>query len=198
MGDAMPLDCLCVTIDGVKFIRETPPPDACRIAPWTPPEPPAGQQWHRTDGWTEDMLPEGYRPLLASEMTGGYVTDVDWINEKKEQWHKGKDFHPILSGPGWFRTRRPLPTPPRMVPLGPEDVPPGSVIRGAGETQTAGWCLVTSCSYTGIRIWRHCDPGNQRENTWEDLMLSATEIHRPGDNDEHGQPNWPKCEKEAK
>jgi hypothetical protein len=37
-----------------------------RLKPWSLPPPPEGMQWHRDD-WTEDMLPEGYRPLLAQE-----------------------------------------------------------------------------------------------------------------------------------
>ena len=33
---------------------------------WKLPDPPEGEQWHRTD-WTQDMLPDGYRPLLLGE-----------------------------------------------------------------------------------------------------------------------------------
>jgi hypothetical protein len=32
-----------------------------------PPPPPPGKQWHRTDGWTAEMLPQGYRPLVEGE-----------------------------------------------------------------------------------------------------------------------------------
>lgn len=31
-----------------------------------PPTPPTGHCWHRED-WTQEMLPEGYRPLLKDE-----------------------------------------------------------------------------------------------------------------------------------
>lgn len=34
--------------------------------PWTLPDPPPGMEWHRTD-WTQDMLPDGWRPLLDGE-----------------------------------------------------------------------------------------------------------------------------------
>lgn len=44
------------------------PPEEYRRKPeWKLPEPPEGEQWHRTD-WTEDMLPDGYRPLLRGEV----------------------------------------------------------------------------------------------------------------------------------
>lgn len=33
---------------------------------WKLPSPPPGKQWHRDD-WTQDMLPEGWRPLLKGE-----------------------------------------------------------------------------------------------------------------------------------
>jgi hypothetical protein len=31
------------------------------------PPPPPGMSWHRTDGWTAEMLPQGYRPLIEGE-----------------------------------------------------------------------------------------------------------------------------------
>jgi len=31
------------------------------------PPPPPGKQWHREDGWTAEMLPQGYRPLIEGE-----------------------------------------------------------------------------------------------------------------------------------
>lgn len=34
---------------------------------WKLPAPPPGKQWHRDD-WTQDMLPEGWRPLLMDEV----------------------------------------------------------------------------------------------------------------------------------
>lgn len=78
----------------------------------------------------------------------------------------------------------------RKVSLGPEDVPPGSVIRGAGEIDTAGWCLITSCSEAGIRIWRHCGEQHGREITWQELQESGSQILRPGS-------TWQPCEKEV-
>ena len=77
---------------------------------------------------------------------------------------------------------------PRWLPLTCDDVPPGSVIRGAGEVGESGWCLITSCSLTGIRLWHHCDT-NQHERTWASIMDS--EIKRPGE-------DWQPCKKLAK
>lgn len=79
---------------------------------------------------------------------------------------------------------------PQWIPLGPDDVPPGSVIRGAGEKGDSGWCSITSCSLTGIRLWHHCDT-NQTETKWATLMESESEIKRPGE-------DWQPCKKLAK
>lgn len=32
-----------------------------KLKPWTLPELPPGQAWHRTDGWQQEMLPDGYQ-----------------------------------------------------------------------------------------------------------------------------------------
>jgi len=77
---------------------------------------------------------------------------------------------------------------PVMVPLGPEDVPPGTVMRGGAETEYHGWCLITSCSITGVRIWRHYSHDGH-EITWQQLMELGSQILRPGG-------EWTRCEKE--
>ena len=81
-----------------------------RIKPWTLPQPPKGKKWHRNDGWTEDMLAGGYRPLLEGEI----------IKEYDEGSLTKRDNHPIEFAKfifsvgstckvGWGRTKRPLP-----------------------------------------------------------------------------------------
>jgi hypothetical protein len=83
-------------------------------APWKLPEPPEGMQWHRVDGWHKEWLPKGYRPLLQDEI----IEPVD-----QSIWENSTDFRGTGSSIGhaagqiwnqthWFRTRRPLPTPP--------------------------------------------------------------------------------------
>lgn len=84
-----------------------------------------------------------------------------------------------------------LPEPAAQVPLEASDVPPGSVFRGAGEIGHQGWCMITSCSETGIRYWRHCEPDFQREVTWRELMDGGLQILRPG------QVEWLPCSKPA-
>ncbi len=63
------------------------------------------------------------------------------------------------------------------VPLGPEDVPPSTVLRGAGEVDFKGWCMITSCSETGIRLWSHCD-SDGREITWKSVKDDDCQINR--------------------
>jgi hypothetical protein len=79
---------------------------------------------------------------------------------------------------------------PVMVPLGPEDVPPGTVLRGAGETGDAGWCMIVSCSLTGIRLW-HANDASPHEIKWQHIFESNSEINR---NDGKG---WCLCSKEV-
>lgn len=65
----------------------------------------------------------------------------------------------------------------KTVELGPKDVLPGSVLRGAGEVESQGWCVITSCSETGIRIWRHSESSGH-EITWQRLRESDSQINR--------------------
>lgn len=53
------VDCGEIHPDDLALIPEEPA--------WTLPPPPEGHKWHRND-WTQDMLPEGYRPLLDGEV----------------------------------------------------------------------------------------------------------------------------------
>ena len=84
-----------------------------RIKPSTPafqlPPPPPGMQWHRTDGWTAEMLPQGYRPLVAGEKLR---KDSDSFKNKcGELWEDvcGLDGRePVLPETCFYRTTRPL------------------------------------------------------------------------------------------
>lgn len=83
------------------------PEYAPKAAPWTLPAPPPGRRWHRED-WTQDMLPEGYRPLLDGEKV--QIGDEVWLN-KEDQWHASKagSDMPRTEAHPRSRTRRPLP-----------------------------------------------------------------------------------------
>jgi hypothetical protein len=62
------------------------------------------------------MLPEGWRPLLYDEIP--QFGDQVW-EFGKGPWGKYVTSEPRHSSHNHTRTMRPLPTPPRMVPLGP-------------------------------------------------------------------------------
>lgn len=81
------------------------------------------QEWHRQD-WTEDMLPEGWRPLIEGER----IQDGDYGISRGVIFFP----HKICIGDlpeHHARTRHPLPTVKKMVPLGPEDVKCGNELR---------------------------------------------------------------------
>jgi hypothetical protein len=69
---------------------------------------------------------------------------------------------------------------PVMIPLGPEDVPPGSVIRGIGFPE---WWMVTGVA----KIQINC--GERTWSTYEALQKNC-EIKRPGE-------DWMPCHKPA-
>jgi len=96
-----------------------------RIKPWTLPPPPEGQEWHRTD-WTEDMLPEGWRPLLKGEarQKGDEFEMTRYRTHTAWQACSGPPAEPNKANERWcyHRTRRPLPQPPVIVPLDASDI----------------------------------------------------------------------------
>jgi hypothetical protein len=92
-----------------------------RPKPWSLPEPPPGKKWHRED-WTEEMLPEGWRPLLSDEMP---EREIDKCRHSSSEVWEMVDGFAARSASYWdfwfFRTRRPLPEPRHW--SRPEDVP---------------------------------------------------------------------------
>ena len=148
---------------------------------WKLPDPPAGKQWQR-DGWEEKMLPDGYRPLLKgeSEEVGDEFrhSNGDWEKIDKQNLEQDTSIYTLFR-----RTRRPLPVEPVMVPLGPEDVPPGSVLRWCGEVY---WQAIV-----GTEPWGVYRVQNDRIGliTWEVLNSPYWTIKRPTDTD------WQPCKK---
>ncbi len=109
-------------LDSGNIVRAKPVP------PWSLPAPPEGREWHRAD-WTEDMLPEGWRPVLEGENYN--YGDMrfccgDWV--LRTAHYKAERIHPHS------RTRRPLPTPPTLRPWTKDEMPtlPFEVINSAG------------------------------------------------------------------
>ena len=83
------------------------------------------------------------------------------------------------------------------VPLGPEDVPLGSVIRGAGEAKdpdNKDWCLITSCSRTGIRYWRQSD-SDPEPISWLTLKTHGAQINRSLSKGQWNPDAWEPCHK---
>lgn len=103
----------------------TRPVECYRIKPWSLPPPPEGKRWHRDD-WTEEMLPEGTRPLLEGEL----IKQGDEVYmQGKGPWGQATFIRSQASGSFYqLRTRRPLPVE-EWVDLEPGDVPPGSVFQ---------------------------------------------------------------------
>lgn len=159
-----------------------------RLKPWKLPDPPPGQQWHREDGWTEEMLPDGYRPLLMGEF--GQTGD-EYLGKVATSWQKqsyadetesAEKFTTLLQ-----RTTRPLPEPPKQkkrVPLGPEDVPPGSVIRMDGVDY---WVMVTHCGPSTVSYY----DGAAGDAIFYRDLSTGWQIKRPTDTE------WQPCWKEV-
>jgi hypothetical protein len=93
-------------------------PTAKQPEPWKLPEPPAGQEWHRTD-WTQEMLPEGWRPLLQGEKCKAGDEWASWTSLGLPKWTPAALDH-ISFPSSHSRTRRPLPQP--ADPVGIEEV----------------------------------------------------------------------------
>jgi hypothetical protein len=145
---------------------------------WRLPDPPPGEQWHRDD-WTQDMLPEGYRPLLLGEKP---ENGDSWFSTGCSCWLDLTECTDIeIANKAWAhtRTRRPLPAPVEYVPLEPGDIQPGSVVRCIGATW---WKQVTGVRAENITV---CAAGNL---SWQ-ALADSWEILRPGST------TWEPCKK---
>jgi hypothetical protein len=121
--------------------------------------------------------------LERIEANGGNVPDgfnLEWSNY-------GKDWEPSVYANGrayvmdsslQYRLRS---TTPRLVPLGPEDVPPGSVFRWA--CRPSGWFLVTGVTNEKVEF------GSSLYD-YAGLMSAGVQIKRPGE-------DWRPCSKPA-
>jgi hypothetical protein len=88
---------------------------------WQLPPPPPGRQWHRVDGWTEEMLPQGYRPLMLDEP---YIAGDEYRSildgKFRVETYIGNRLVSSLGGQNgghaFYRTTRPLPSQPHPTP----------------------------------------------------------------------------------
>ena len=139
-----------------------------------------GQEWHRQD-WTEDMLPDGWRPLLLDEQRHpsdeiyGFVGNGPWTKyANSDTAYSSAESNAIHS-----RTRRPLPV---LVQLGPEDVKCGDEIKVIPSNQDR----LAIMEITPLGVY-----SRRTFHTWGELQEFCV-INR---NDGKG---FVRCEKEAK
>lgn len=123
-----------------------------RIKPWGLPKPPEGEQWHRASEWKEGMLLKGERPLLEWEEI---LEDDIFMEENGRQGTFTKVSYPRRADENYLpiKTSRPLPQKKtkKIVPLGPEDVPPLSVIRHINGNPHC-FRFIQDFSQTGVYI----------------------------------------------
>ena len=156
---------------------------------WSLPAPPAGQAWHRQD-WTAEMLPEGWRPLLAGECRQKgdefqFEGDKGWL---ASQVHRPPNPHTQE----FYRTRRPLPAsqPEQASPAEDEvviwnlergPIQPGTDPKGeAGKAKAplallppealrqAAWAHALGAAKYGVANWRE---NNVNATTYVSAMM---------------------------
>lgn len=155
------------------------------VKPWTLPAPPEGRQWHRTD-WTEDMLPEGWRPLLLGEHLepgdqGDYGDSAGFIHFSGGNRTQYPEYH--------YRTRRPLPEPETWIDLGPDDVPMGSTFKLPNKTQGV-WAAALYVSADGVYFATGFE-------SWGNLNNDGFLINRSLSTGKWDAEAWEPCRKRA-
>lgn len=150
--------------------------------PWALPDPPHGYEWLRADGWTKEMLPDGWRPYLKGEEKVNGDEYYNMFREFRGETGDGSYFFPAF----WYITKRPLPAPkPKTVkvPLEASDIPPGSIIAYRNRIAET-WFTVQGVKHKGVLI-----ATTDRVVYFDDLMRNW-EIKRPGE-------EWKSCYKEV-
>lgn len=116
-------------------------------------DPPDGQEWHNPAGLTPEQVgvQDGWRLLLKSEISWD---GKDYLIDACDRWATG-DWSGRNHGARLdytYRTRQPLPQRVKLVPLGPEDVRPGDVIRASRQYPyddlPFDWYLVLAANQT--------------------------------------------------
>lgn len=157
-----------------------------------PAELPSGMQWHNPDRLTPEQVGDGYRLCVPEELDGRHKGVAEyWYGPS---WGSAGTAHLRSNGSITFRvpvtTPFPaLPTPPSKVPLGPEDVPPGSYIDCPGN-KCAGWNAVLTVTPDGVILASPDSSGEIKTflATWQYLVDMDARILRPGS-------EWTACEK---
>lgn len=151
------------------------------------PDLPEDREWHMPEAVTEEMIAEGWRPFVKGEER----KEGDEFLNKYNQWMQTASAGSIISlNSEPFRTKRPLPSFTKRVPLGPADVPPGS------EFKLPKWEDGVSVTRIGAftqGVIFH-DPAANFHSCWRDystLMKQDWEISR-----DSGK-TWNPCSKEV-
>lgn len=150
-----------------------------------------GEQWHRND-FTEDMLPEGWRPLLYNEIPQGGDEAFDGDSWRSDWIAIGDYLNDPLGKRKYarHRTRRPLPPlkSEKRISLEPGDVPPGSAIRRVGSSS---WSLVSCLSEKriGFITGTFGESEIKTKSYLPEEIVASHEILRPGST------TWEPCSK---
>ncbi len=115
-----------------------------------------------------------YLPLVQA-LAEGKTIQSDFFNTGKFM-----DIHPVefTHDPRCYRIK----PEPKRVPLGPEDVPPGSVLNGGNDDSE--WLLIHSINRRELRL------SDRNILTYEELSKCGYRIKRPGQ-------DWQPCWKEV-
>lgn len=138
--------------------------------------PPDGLTLHNPLNLTAEQVGIGYRLLCTVEVRQG-----EYWSQKESRWKSGvlpcqhlspRDVYRVPISTPWPETSETLEKEPVRVPLEPQDVPPGSVVR-LGEDDT-GWLMVCGVSEKSVHF-----NGGYEKWTW-DQMMPVMQILRPG------------------
>lgn len=154
-----------------------------------------GEKWHRHD-FTEEMLPEGYRPLLLGEARKPKDEHLGYISKKWSEFHSW--FHEKDIGNSadkdWVhvRTRRPLPEIKKPIPLEAKDILPGTVIRNVLWDKKRYVSLLEVFA-DGVKIYN----GLRSEAilSYKNLAVDYMYHHPSFSEDENGELIWKPCYK---
>jgi len=150
------------------------------------------KKWRWTHiGDCEDII--AYKPVpyghLRQALSDGKVIQVQWSRDKgSDKWH---DCIPDWSMPADQYRIKPEP---QWLPLGPVDVPPGSVFRQSETTASCPWYSVLCIHDLGVCF--HAGGKDAFTLTYAELERLPWQINRPRHRDADGNPTlWEPCRK---
>lgn len=154
-----------------------------------------GDSWHNPANLTREQFGAEYRPLTVKEQksvknSSPNRQEMDaWVQAKWDtsQWkggHSGQCYRLPIAHPWLF------PAEPKMVPLEPIDIPPGSVFRHHQATQGL-WIAPSEVAFEGLLFWSKSEDDNEGEN----FFLFYTKLQQDYLILRPGTTEWTSCEK---